>query len=781
MTALIAAWADLVLSKRLWLIGIAIVLLPLVLLTGGVVPTDNSSERYFIEGDPTSQDYQELIDLFGDNEYLIVGFAALEPASDVFHPDTLHALVEISDFLDTHRHVTQVRSLSTFEYLEAEGDNLSTAYLIEDLPELLADPGGLDRARATLAQEELALGTLISRDFQHTRVMARIEYRDDTSDHKVELVRELYDFMASQDLASDSYSLHLSGYVLAQERLETFAQQDMLLLVPLMLLIMSAIIFISIRSLIATLVPWLAVAAGMLLVLEIQYYLGYSHTTVDANALLPTLIIIGIGLTIHVLLDFFHAMHRGKSGPEATRYTIEHIWRPAFFTAITTAAGFYALSVTRIAPIREFALLGAIGAIVLFLFSLLLLPACLSYVRGISPQTYRVLDDGWITRLTRKIPAFTLKHRNTILVIGAATVVFSVLNIPKINVDTNYVTFFKEGSTTRQDIEYFDDNYGGAMTLDIIVDSGQDDGILDPVYLASLEQVQDWLEQRPTIGAINSLTDYLKEINQSLNFDDPSFFRLPDSRNMAAQYLLLYDSAGAQEDLSDIKDFYQRHSRLLVPITNMPALQMREELDQITSYLDETLADYDTIITGTMVLKTQQDIYVVEGIALSFIVALSVITLFFIVLFRSFKYGLLSIIPSVLPITLAGSLAGWLGVNLDLSALIVFAMTMGIAVDDAIHVMSRYLLARRAGATTEQSIHRAMSESGRAVVFSSIVLVCGFSMLCFGTVTTIMYIGVFGAVIMALALAGDLLFLPAILYLIDGSELIPSRAATEQA
>ena len=197
---------------------------------------------------------------------------------------------------------------------------------------------------------------------------------------------------------------------------------------------------------------------------------------------------------------------------------------------------------------------------------------------------------------------------------------------------------------------------------------------------------------------------------------------------------------------------------------------MQAELEDIEAYLDENYPQLGAIVTGTMALYTVQDTYISEGMAQSFLIALGVITLFFITLFKSVKYGLLSIIPSVLPIVLAGSIAGWLGISLDQSAVIVFAMTMGIAVDDAIHVMSRYLLAKSEGASTQQSIARAMNESGRAVVFSSLVLVFGFSVLCFASFTTIIYVGLFGSIIMSLALIGDLVVLPAILYLADGTE-----------
>ncbi len=770
MTALINAWANFVIANRLYVIMGSILLLAGILLTGKTIPFDNSTERYFVAGDPTLVEYDNLIELFGDNEYLIVGFEAAPDEADIFNEDTLRDIARVSDFLEYHDYITQLRSITNFQYIHADDDDLRTDYLIEDVEDLIDNPNAIENVKSILNSEPLALDTLITRDFRHTRIAARVEYRDDTSETKVQLVQDLYRFVEEENLSSDSYILHLSGYPLAQERFETVSAGDIDILIPVMVILMALILFLSFRSLIATIAPWLVIACGILLVLEIQGYLKIPHTTIDSGALAPTLIIIGIGITVHVLLEFFQFMHDGRSGIESARSTIIYIWRPAFFTAITTSAGFYSLSITKIMPIREFALLGAIGPIALFLFALTALPAVLSYMKKVPGKTNEVLDTGIISKITRKVPDFTLRNRNRILVAGLIALIFSIWNIPNIKIDSNYVTIFKENSQTRLDIVYFDDVYRGMMNLDIILDSGETEGIKNPAFLKQLDEIEDWLLQREALGPVNSLVDYLKEINQALNGDNPEFYRIPESREMTAQYLLLYESSGADEDLSDIKDFDNRQSRLVVPVVNLKASDMQTELDSIRAHLDENYPQLQSIVTGTMALYTVQDTYISQGMAQSFIIALLVITLFFIVLFKSIKYGLLSIIPSVLPIILAGSIAGWLGILLDQSAVIVFAMTMGMAVDDAIHVMSRYLLAKNSGSNTKQSIERAMNESGRAVVFSSIVLVFGFSVLCFASFTTIIYVGLFGSIIMTLALVGDLIVLPAILYLVDGIE-----------
>jgi len=769
MTPLIRGWADFVLANRLLILAATLIFLGVAIFTGQTIPFDNSTSRYFVEGDPTIEDYDRLLDLFGDNEYLIVGFEAAGNSEDIFQDETLAALRDVSEFLEFHPYVTQVRSLMTYQYIHANGDDLSTDYLIDDVEDLAADSAEVDRVKSILEQEDLAMGTLITEDFRHTRLAARVEYRNETSELKIELTQDLFRFVEEELEESDQYNLHLSGYPLLNERFETVSANDLALLIPIMVVVMILVLFLSFRSVAATVFPWLVIAGGVLLVTELQSYLQLPHTTVD-SALVPTLIIIGIGIAVHVLVEFFNCVKAGDKPEQAAHAAILHIWRPALFTAITTSAGFLALSITRIVPVREFALLGAIGPIALFLFALTVLPVLLSYLPRIPEKTHTIMQSGLISRIASKVPDLTLRYRNGILVVGFTTLIFAVIYAPNIRVDTNYAHLFKEDSVTRQDIVYFDETFEGMMTLDMILDSGTAEGIKNPEFLMRLESLQAWVEQKETLGPVNSIVDYLKEISQALNGDDPAYYRLPDSPEMAAQFLLLYDSSGANEDLSDIRDFDNRYARLTVPIINMPASAMQVELADINAQLEANYSDLDPLVTGTMVLFTAQDIYTSEGMFQSFLIALLVISCFFIILFRSVKYGILSIIPSILPIILTGSLASMLGIYLDLAIMVVGAMTMGIAVDDAIHVMSRYLLAKEQGASTKRAIERAMNESGRAVIFSSMVLVLGFSVLSFASFTTVIYVGLFGAIIMSLALLGDLLFLPALLYLIDGDD-----------
>ena len=765
MNPFVGGWARAVIKGRWLVVMLVAVAFGLSFLPMKNLYYDNSNERFFLEGDHNLTAFNHLVDLFGDVEYLSIGIPARSGDADVFNPDTLKMIDELSVFLEDHEVITQVRSLSKYQYTHNAGGMMASDDLFYDLD----DPENYGEAREIILQEELALGSLVTEDLQHTRILARTEYVSGTSDHKVKLVHDLNEFIANQNYQAQGFDLQISGQPVFNEQFETLSKNDSAWINPTMALVMIAILFISFRSVSGMLLPWVVIGSGIVLVSGVQGLLGWPHSVVE-SALVPALIIIGVGVSVHVLVEFYHFRAEGLDPKEAAIATIEHLWTPAFFTAFTTSAGFLALGVTKLVPVQQFAWLGAIGSMTLFLLAVTLLPAVLSFIPWFSRRTKDVVNQGFITRLTQKVPDWTYRLRIPLAFVGGALLLFSLVTIPGIKVDSNFITYFKQDNPTRQSLTYFDDTFTGVQNIDVMIDSGEIDGVKDPQFLQRVEKFQHWLEQQEHIGDANSLVDFLKEIGQAIHFDDPAWYRLPETREMAAQYLFLYDNTGADEDLTDVKDFDHQVLRIVVPVQNMDASETRALLDNIDAQLASEFSDLDVTLTGSLVMYNAQDIYINEGMFQSFLIALLVIGGSFIVLFRSIKYGLIALIPSVVPILVTGSLLVVLDIPLNLGTMIVGAMTMGIAVDDAIHVMNRYLLARKLGSDVKGAITRAMTESGRAVVFTSIVLVTGFSVMLMGSFIPYIYTGLFAASIMALALIGDLIFLPAILYLVDGKK-----------
>ncbi|MFY0663085.1 MAG: MMPL family transporter [Natronospirillum sp.] len=763
MKSFIKLWARSVVNGR-WLVLAAVaVAMALAIPPMSNLYYDNSNERFFLDGDPNLATFNDLLERFGDVEYLSVGVVAPESDADLFTPESLQVIAELTEFLENRPEVTQVRSLTKYQYTHSGGGMMATDEVFEDL----TDPWLIAEARKIMLGEEMAIGSLITDDFRHTRIAARTQYEVGESTLKMSLMSALHTFIDEQQYAERGYPLHLSGQPVFTEQFEVLSKRDQAWLNPTMAVVMIIILFISFRSLTGTLVPWLLIGSAITVVTGIQGLMRWPHSVVE-SALIPALIIIGVGVSVHVLVEFYRFRAEGQTPKAAAQATIEHLWVPAFYTAFTTAAGFMALSVTQLLPVKQFAWLGAIGAMTLFVLAMTLLPAVLSFISAFSDRTRHSVNTGIVARITTAVPGFTYRFRRPLVMLGVAVLVVSVSLVPRIEVDSNFITYFKQSNPTRADLVYFDEHYNGIQNIDLMIDSGTAGGIHEPQFLLRVALFQDWLESQPETGSTNSLIDFHKRINQALNFDDPAFLRLPDSREMAAQFLLLYDNSGSDEDLTDLKDFDERWLRLSVPIRNMAATETTAFLARMNEHRARYFGDLVVENSGSLVMYNAQDMYINQGMFQSFLVALGIIGLSFMVLFRSFKYGLIALVPSIVPILITGALLVVLGIPLNLGTMVVGAMTMGIAVDDAIHMMNRYLRGRRAGLNTADAITQAVNQAGRAVVFTSIILVLGFSVMLLGSFIPYIYVGLFAASIMTLALLGDLIFLPAILYMVDG-------------
>ncbi len=766
-----AKWAHFV-TKNRWLVLILTVV-TMIISVGTIItnppPYNNSSEIWFLEDDPDLKAFYEMQDMFGDSEYMAIGITARPGDKDIFEPETIRMISMISEMLEDHEIVTQVRSLSKYQYTHNDNDMLVTDDLFEEPKNLDDDPETLLKARKTILGEPLAIDTLVSSDLQNTRIVARTEYRANDNDHKVKVVTDLMDFINENGFKDQGYDLRLAGVQVFGERFETLSKRDQAWINPTMALIMIIILFLTFRSVSGMLYPWVVIASCIAITTGIQAAFGFAFTPMT-TALAPTLMIIGMGVSVHVMNEFFNLRSKELSGFDAATKTIENLLQPIFFTALTTSIGFGALAVTELVPVREYAALASSASLIIFIFSMTALPALLSFSKKISKRTERAYKSDWATKVTNGLPKFTYNNRKLIGIVSLIIFVFSLVTVANIRVDSNVVRYFKQNSWVAQDMKYFDETFKGIQNVEYILDSGSEQGAKEPAFLLKVEKFESYLEELKESEKTSTLLDFLKQIRKAFSGDNEEFYVLPDNPEMTAQLLFMYENSGPEEDLSDLKDFDNRYVRITLPIINMTSNEMLKFLDMTAKYAEQNFGELNAKLTGPSVMFAAQEKYVNEGLPRSFALALVLIGISFFVLFRSVKYGILALIPSVVPIIMAGGVATLIGIDLDLGTLIVGAMTMGIAVDDAIHVVARYVSGKKRGLSTDNAVKDAMNEAGRAVIFTSIILVLGFSTMLFGSLTPFVNIGIFTAVIMGLALIGDLIVLPALLYIFDNDE-----------
>jgi len=479
---------------------------------------------------------------------------------------------------------------------------------------------------------------------------------------------------------------------------------------------------------------------------------------------------VGIGDSVHILIEFYHFRNQGMDSKEAAQAATMDLFIPCLNTSITTGLGFMAISVSRLKPLNEFGIAAAIGVVMAFILSMTLMPAILSFVQGKPSKVKQISEEGYVARLTANLTEHVFRFKWGIMGTSVALVLLGLVGASKLVVDSNFINFFKSDNVLKTDLDYFIDQYNGGVFLEYIVDSGRSaseaasGGVMEPKFLQRVEAFEAWLRLQPESGKTISLVDMIKKMNQSMHDDDPAAFALPDSRQLVAQYLLLYANSGPEEDLTDMKTHDERYMRVSQRLSHMSSNQMEAFMSKVRQKLDRDFPDLKIQLTGMPVLYTNMDSYIHSGIIKSFSIAIVSIGICFLILLRSFKYGLLALIPSLFPILIAAGLMGFMGINLNFVALVTASVTFGIAVDDSIHILTRYIRGRTNGMTRKEAVHKAISETGRALVYTTLILFFGFSILMLSTFIPNIHLGFFAGVILMLALAASLTLLPSVMF-----------------
>jgi hypothetical protein len=725
---------------------------------------DNSNEMWFITGDPALVKYDQLGELFGSSQYLVVGIDARENEQSVFTKETLQTIATLHTFLENHESVVKVSSLSNYQYLTAENDVLTVNDLIDNVDTLTGSAREMRLLEEIMSGESLVHDYLVTKDMRHTVILAKSIYKAGEIDHQVKLIHDLNAYIDGLNLTEKGYKIRLAGSPVIAENFLTASMKDAGTTMPLMFALTILFLWLAFRRFSGLLMPLIVIFGSVIGIIGFIGAFGWALNSM--NSMLPVILIaIGIGDSVHIIVEYYHGIDQYQSSDVAARNALNKLFIPCFNTSLTTALGFLSVATTHLRPLREFGIIAAIGVMVAFLLSVATLPAILSFFHPRPAPKQLKVQYGLITKITQNLTSFSDLYKIPIILISLVVIATSFWFTLQINVDTNFVNNFKESSRIRQDMVYFDGTYNGGYNLEFIVDSGTAGGIKNPEFLKEVMRYQDYLETLERSGKANSMLNYLKKMYQVMNNNQEPFYRIPDTRELVAQLLLLYTTSSPEEDLTDLISFDERFLRISLKIRNMPTSQMQRLVDTIETYQKQNFPTLKAELAGDTILWNNMSVYIQEGIVRSFSIAFLTIIICFFILFRSFKYGLLSTIPSLVPILVAGGIMGYLGIDLDFSTMMVAAVCFGIAVDDTIHIINRYITARSHGNNRRSSIHIALTESGRAIIFTSLILYFGFSVMLLSTFVPNIYFGIFSGVILIMALVANLVLLPAVMLL----------------
>ena len=736
---------------------------------------DNDYRIFFSDENPQLEAFEQLQRTYTKVDNVL--FAIGPKSGGKLTPEILSSVETVAAEAWKLPYALRVDAVTNYQHTEATEDDLVVEDLIVDAVSMPSED--FQAAIEVALQEPQLRGRLISEDGGFTGVNVTFQMPGESLDETptaVEAVRSLKEQIESEY----PVEIHLTGMVMLNNAFFEASMRDMGTLLPAMYLIIILVTFFLVRSIVATIGTVLVLFLSVITAMGLAGWMGIKLTPPSSSA--PTIIMtLAVADSIHILITLLTGMRLGASKRDAIVESMRQNLQPVFLTSLTTAIGFMSLNFSDSPPFGDLGNMTAMGVMAAFFYSVFFLPAFLALM---PLKAKRSLSEfGSMERLSD----FVTRRNRPILIASIFVAGGLIAFLPSNKFNDDFVSYFDEGTTFRTAIDYTTDNLSGVYQLQYSLDSGENNGVSSPEFLGKVEAFTDWLRSQPEVRQVSSISDTFKRLNKNLHGDAPSYYRLPDTRELAAQYLLLYElSLPYGLDLNNQLNVDKSSTQVIASLDNMSSDELREMAGRGEAWLRDNVSLQSTGI-GPAVMFAYISDRNVESMLMGTLLAVIIISGILLVTLRSWKMGVISFVPNLLPAAMAFGLWGILRGEVNMAVSMVSGMTLGIVVDDTIHFLTKYLRARREkGLDARGAVHYAFVHVGRAITVTTLILVAGFSVLAQSSFGMNSQMAVLTAIAVVIALVADFLLLPALLIAVDrggksSAVVTPSAFVSEPA
>lgn len=741
-------WAVLILS-----------LLIAAMLTSGVVrlTIDNNYQAYFSEDNPELLAFEELQNVYNKQDNLLIALAPRDGV--IFTQKTLDAIEWLTEEAWQIPYSTRVDSVTNFQHTRAEGDDLVVQDLVEGAS-VLTDQE-IDAIRQIALSEPALVNGVISPTGAVTALNVIVQPPGKTLDEGPETVRHVRQLAERFKQRYPGIDVYLSGMVMLNNAFAEASLNDIVELIPVMYAIILLVIILSLRSLWSTIAVTLVILLSMLPAMGIAGWIGVVITPPTAAS--PTIIMtLAVADSIHLLMTMLTLMRRnGMQRDEAIVESMRVNMGPIFLTSITTAIGFLSLNFNDAPPFRDMGNMTAIGVIIAWVLSVTFLPALLSLL----PIKTKTQDVGR-PHLLHGLANTAIRYKQLFFWGWLVVIAFLVAMIARIELNDDFVDYFDDSIQFRRDADFISENLTGLNQIFFSVNSGESSGINEPAFLDHLEAFQLWLEAQDEVLHVSILTDTIKRLNRNMHGDDPAWEAIPTKRALAAQYLLLFEmSLPYGLDLNNQINVDKSATKVAITLEQLTNREIRAFNTRAEKWLvDHTPEVMQAKGTGATLMFSNISKRTIDSMVFGTFIALILVSATLMLALRNLKLGLISLIPNIAPALLALGIWALWKTQLGMAGSVVFAVSLGIVVDDTVHFLSKYLRARRErNHSVSEAIHYAFSTVGLALLATTTILVAGFLILVTSSYQANEQTGQLLGLIITLALILDFTFLPALL------------------
>lgn len=727
-----------------------------------LMPFSNDYRVFFSKDNPQLNAFENLQDTYTKDDNVM--FVISPKNAKVFTPENLTAIQAITEEAWQIPHSIRVDSITNFQHTYAEEDDL----IVDDL---ILEPASMTQQQLSYAKqvalkEPVLAARLISLNTAHTGVNVTVQLPGkDQMKENPETVAYARKMLAE---AKDKYpeiDIRLAGMVMMNNAFPEASQADGQTLIPMAFGVIAVALLLLLKGFSGTAATMILVFFSIIIGMGAGGHFGIKLTPPSASA--PIIILtIAIAGAVHLLVTMLQEIHKGTSKHDAIVESMRVNFMPIFLTTITTALGFLSLNSSDAPPFGDLGNMSTFGVLGAFFLTVTFLPA----IMFILPIHAKHFIAG--TGVMDKLGDFVVKRRNALLISLTTLVLIFIAMIPQNELNDVFVNYFDESIEFRRDTDFTTNNLTGTYTIAYSLDSGEKEGVSKPQFLSQVEKFSEWYETQDEVLHVSTITDTFKRLNKNMHGDDESFYKLPDNKELGAQYLLLYEmSLPYGLDLNNQIDVAKQSTKVNVVLKTISSNELLALEQRANDWMNQNTPEITTAGASPSIMFAHIGRRNIISMLTGTTAALILISLILIIALKSVKYGLISLIPNLFPAGVAFGIWGLVVGEVGLALSIVTAMTLGIVVDDTIHFMSKYIRARKEkGLNSQDAVRYAFKNVGVALWVTSAVLISGFMILAQSNFELNSGMGLMTSIIIAVALFLDFMLLPPLLMAIDSDK-----------
>ena len=798
------AWAGVVARWRLLILALALLVTGLSATQLRHIEIETSNESYLLEDDPARLAYDDLREQFGRDEIVMV---TVEPP-EVFDLEFLSYLRELHEALEEEvPHVYRVTSLINIRSVEGRGDELIVGDLLEEMPQ---GPADLEALRRRTLGSPTYRNNVISEDGRIAAILVELDSytsggddfdalagfdaeagaaatgvgSDDappylTAEENRAALEGIQQVLAH--FARDDVVVHYAGSIVVTHEVSLAMMQELPLFFGGALAVMAVALWVLLRRITPCLMALLVVALSVVGSLGTVGLLGHSISVL--TQILPSFMLaVGVGYSVHLFAIYFQRLDAGDAPQRALVAALRHAGPPILMTALTTAMGLLSFQAAVMPPIRDFGTAATLGVAWTLLFNLSLLPAliCLVPMRGRPAR-----GSAAAGRLLVAVGTGAARHPWKAVTAAALLALTSLYSTRFMEITNDPITWLDPKTDFRVAHDYINTRFGGWGSIELFLDTGAENGLYEPSVMNRLDALDthfaDFVHEGHPLGETTSVLDIAKETHQALNGNDPSFYAVAQDRALIAQELLLFENSGS-DDLERLVDPQFQKARYSVRISFAGGNMLDRLVRRLDAEMGAVLSeDVSYTITGAMALVGRAVGATHASLIRTYSLALAVITPLMMLLIGSLRAGLVSMVPNLLPILVTLGLMPWLGLPLEMFTMMLGCIAIGLAVDDTLHFIHGFRAHLAAHGDPHRAIEETLVTTGRALLFTSIVLSVGFLVLTLSSMSNLRALGGLTALSISAAFVLDIIVTPALLILVTPSAAGRSGSSTRAA